>query len=237
MKRIGFLALVQMSQINTIRLKFLRKKTKIRMMINEVININIFLTVLHNMPDILQYFCPGIWCILLFSFLCSRKFNTKLTVGVGCIFSYLSISIISLFIKTDNVMFTSAISFLTLTVLSVLVSVAYYSHWGKRMLTKFFHRTQYKDIWHDILDLKKGSNLKVYFKNNSIGVVGHHVVHEENGNESWMAVCAPIKFDVNTDEAIDERHKDSENVIVTFKLKDVEHIEVFNSSNTIYKKH
>ena len=69
--------------------------------------------------------------------------------------------------------------------------------------------------------------MKIYFVNSKVGVIGHYVAHEENGNESWFAVSAPIKFNIETNESIDETNKDNENVVFTFRLNNVDYIEVF----------
>lgn len=94
-------------------------------------------------------------------------------------------------------------------------------------MVRLFHKTPHNDIWHDVLDFDRGSNLKIYFKDSGIGLIGHHKVHEENGDDSWFAISAPIKFDINTDEIIDDRNMNNENIIVTFKLRDVKQIVVF----------
>lgn len=146
---------------------------------------------------------------------------------LSCLFSYLSITLISLFKQIDNTLVLSGVSFMVLTVLVIIVSILYSAKWFKGVLVKLFHKTPHSDIWSDVLEFDKGSNLKVYFKNNDIGIIGHHVVHEEKGDDSWFAISAPIKFNIETEEAIDDSNKDKEDVIVTFRLSDVEHIEVF----------
>lgn len=194
---------------------------------NEVIVIAEFLLLLENIPMILQYFLPGYWAITLFSFLSSKKINKKVTLVLSCLFSYLSISLISLFRQINNTLTLSGISFILLSVLTIITSILYSSKWFKGILIKLFHKTPHSDIWHDVLDLNKGSNLKVYFKNSDIGLIGHHKVHEENGEDSWFAISAPMKFNVTTDTIVDDKNKDNENIVVTFRLIDVEHIEIF----------
>ncbi len=189
--------------------------------------INEFTLLLQNIPMVLQYFLPGYWAIILFSFLNSKKVDRKMILVLSCLFSYLSISLISLFRQIDNTLIMSGISFIVLTLSAIAVSVLYSAKWFKRILVKLFHKTPYNDIWHDVLDLDKGSNLKVYFKNNNIGLIGHHKVHEENGDASWFAISAPIKFNVETDSIVDDTNKDNENIVFTFRLIDVEHIEIF----------
>ena len=182
---------------------------------------------LQNIPTVLQYFLPGYWGVILFSFLNSKKIDRKMILVLSCLFSYLSITLISLFRQIDNALILSGVSFLSLTILSIIISILYSVKWFKKVLVKLFHKTPHSDIWRDILEFDKGTNLKVYFKENNIGIIGHHVVHEEKGNDSWFAVSAPIKFNVDTEKIIDDKNKDNEDVIVTFRLSDVEHIEVF----------
>lgn len=146
---------------------------------------------------------------------------------LSCLFSYLSITLISLFKQINNTLVLSGVSFIVLTALTIVVSILYSAKWFKKVLVKLFHKTPHSDIWRDILEFDKGSNLKVYFKGNNIGIIGHHVVHEEKGDDSWFAVSAPIKFNIQTEEIIDDGNKDNEDVIVTFRLSDVEHIEVY----------
>ena len=192
-----------------------------------MITITYFLSLLNNIPVVLQYFLPGYLAILLFSFLNSKNIDTKMTLILSCLLSYLSISLISLFKQVDNVLISSGVSFIMLSLLTVIFSIIYSQKWFKRILVKLFHKTPYDDIWHDVLDLDKGSNLKIYFKNSNIGLIGHHKVHEEKGENSWFAISAPIKFDVEKDTIIDDSKKDDEHIIITFRLVDVEHIEIF----------
>lgn len=194
---------------------------------NEVISIDGFLLIVQNIPTFLQYFLPGYWAIILFSFLNSKKIDRKMILVLSCLFSYLSITLISLFKQIENTIILSGVSFVMLTILTIAVSTLYSTKLFKKILVNLFHKTPHADIWRDVLDFENGSNLKVYFKNSDVGFIGHHLVHEERGDDSWFAISAPIKFDVKTNETIDASNKDNENNILTFRLNDVEHIEVF----------
>lgn len=186
-----------------------------------------FLLLIKEIPAVLQYFLPGYWAIILFSFLTSRKIAGKMILVLSCLFSYLSISLISVFHQTDNILVLSGISFILSTVISIIISILFSTKVLKRILVKWFHKTPHNDIWRDVLDFDKGSNLKIYFKDSDIGLIGHHKVHEENGDNSWFAISAPIKFDAKTDEIVDDRNQNNEDFIVTFKLNDVKQIEIF----------
>lgn len=193
----------------------------------KVITIDEFSLIVQNIPTVLQYFLPGYWAIMLFSFFNSKKTDAKTLFVLSCLFSYLSLTLISLFYQTESVLILSGISFALLTVLTILASIIYSTKWFRALLVRSFHKTPYSDIWRDTLDFDNGSNLRVYFKNSNIGIIGHHKVHEENGEASWFAVSAPIKFNTDTDETIDDKNMDNEDFVVTFRLCDVEHIEIF----------
>ena len=182
---------------------------------------------IQNIPSVLQYFLPGYWAIVLFNFLILKKINKKTVFILCCLLSYLSITIISLFYQSENVLIISGLSFALLTIMSVLASIIYSSKWFKKILVKLFHKTPHSDIWRDVLDLDNGSNLKIYFKNNDTGIIGHHVVHEENGDNSWFAVSAPIKFSAKNDTITNDDNQNNEDYVITFRLSDVERIEIF----------
>lgn len=130
--------------------------------------------------------------------------------------------------KFDNTLALSGVSFLFLTIISIIAALIHSSKWFKTAMVKLFHKTPNDDIWRDVLDLDNGSNLKVYLKGKDYYLIGHHKNHEENGDNSWFAISAYGKFDINTDEVIDNKYMDKENIIATFRLSDVEHIEIFN---------
>ena len=192
-----------------------------------MIHIEEFLLLLKNIPVVLQYFLPGYWGIILFAFFNSKKVDNKTALILSCLLSYISLALISLVYQIDNPLIQSGVSFIAITISAILISLLYSAKWFKTILVKHFHKTPNNDIWRDILNLEDGSNLKVYFKDSDIGLVGHHFVHEENGDNSWFAVSAPVKFNITTDEIIDATKQDDKNFIVTFSLSDLEHIEFF----------
>lgn len=97
-------------------------------------------------------------------------------------------------------------------------------------MLKYFHRTPNNDIWLDIFDLEKGSNLKVYLKNEDYFIVGQYRLHEEKGEDSWFALSgfSTHKKDSNQEIISFSTIEQKDKIFVTFRLRDVEHIEVFN---------
>ena len=194
----------------------------------EAINIENIEFILQNIPTVLQYWLPGYWAILLFSFCCSKKIDKKATLILSVVLSYLSMSVIQSVHQIDNIFVLSSISFALLTLISVIVAGIFSSKRFKKSLVTLFHKTPNDTIWRDIIDFKEGSNLKVYLKGKDYYLVGHYKNCEERGDASWFALSAFFTGDIKTGAVIDDKYKDNDNVLITFRLSDVDHIVIFN---------
>ena len=97
-------------------------------------------------------------------------------------------------------------------------------------MIKLFHKTVNDDIWRDVLDLEKGSNLKVYLKGKDYYIIGHHKNHEEKGGDSWLALSGFAKFDKESNIACknEPSHIKDDSAIVTLRFSDIDYIEIFN---------
>lgn len=192
------------------------------------------------MPLILQYIIPGYLSIKWFEFALSKKFNTKNSLMFSCIASYCLLAIVSLIrVKLfkslpDTAIINSAIAIiLGIIFVSIIVILSQWKHFRK-LTVKLFHKTLNDDIWRDVLDLEHGSNLKVYLKNQDYYIIGHHKNHEENGNDSWLALSSFGKYDKKTNNNYKNEPNFTENKeankyrIITVRFSDIEHIEIFN---------
>lgn len=79
------------------------------------------------------------------------------------------------------------------------------------------------------MDLKNGSNLRLYLKDKNYYIVGHLKYFEENGNDSWIALSAFSKRykDDKTLLENENNYSDNSNYIITVRLSDVEYIEIY----------
>lgn len=134
----------------------------------------------------------------------------------------------------DTPIMNSALSIVLGILFVSITAVLSQQTFFKNITVKLFHKTFNDDIWRDVLDLENGSNLKVYLKGKDYYIIGHHKSHEENGNDSWLALSAFAKYDKETNknyknepDYTDDDIKNEYNII-TVKFSDVEHIEVFN---------
>lgn len=165
---------------------------------------------------------------------------------MSCVLSYIYIALISLaarlfeqiIYKTCSVNFSfqfsplviSGLTIILGTILALCFAKLYTSSKFKRIMVKTFHKTPNDDIWRDVLDLDRGSNLKVYLKNQDYYIIGHHKNHEEKGNDSWLALSGFCKIDKQTNQNYKSEpsyiYKD--NIIITIRFSDIEHIEIFS---------
>lgn len=164
---------------------------------------------------------------------------------MSCVLSYIYMSLLTLIIRSIEIylfiryklqisigwhpLITSALAFILGTFFSLLFAKIYTCSTFKNVMVKLFHKTPNDDIWRDVLDLDNGSNLKVYLKNQDYYVIGHHKNHEEKDGESWLALSAFCKIDKTTNRIFgnEKSYLDKEDVIITIRFSDIEHIEIF----------
>ena len=155
---------------------------------------------------------------------------------LSCVYSYIFIALIGLFnawLKSpilENALAMSAIVIILCIITSCVFSLIVKSPKVKRSMLKVFHQTLNDDIWSDILNYEVGANLKVYLKDKDYFIIGQYRLNEEKGEDSWFVLSGYVKCDTKTNEVIPmANHLNNKNVFITFRLKDVDHIEVFNN--------
>lgn len=94
-------------------------------------------------------------------------------------------------------------------------------------MVKLFHKTPNNNIWRDVLDLRNGSNLKLYIREEDYYVMGHHRNIEEKGDDSWVVLTGFIKLNKSDDTEL-ESHKGDNKSMIAIRLADVEYAEIFN---------
>ena len=199
-----------------------------------MLEIEHLLILIDNAPKILQYFVPGIVFIMIMRVFCLKKFAANYTIVLSCVISYLFVSLIEttnrLTVNWDSLkepIVISGIAILLAIISSVVAALMLKSEWFKKFTLKFFHKTIYEDIWQDVFDFKKGTNLKLYMRDKDYYIMGHYRYNEEKGEESWMALSAPSTRDKDTNKIIGISYETKESVITTIRMCDIEKIEIF----------
>ena len=191
--------------------------------------------VLENIPLILQYFIPGYITLSLFSYFSSKKsMEPKLRLIAYVAISYLLMAVTEGLVEhfngsgivKDSVLMKSAFAIFIGIICSIIMAMIFHSKHFSNLLVKIFNKTPNDDIWMDIINFKKGSNLKIYEKGSDYYIVGHHFVNEEKGNESWFAITAYSKYS-KTGELLED-HSEDDNAILAVRLSDIDHMEIFN---------
>lgn len=157
---------------------------------------------LNNIPLLLQYFVPGIWCIILLKFTTGKKIKDTYVLALSCVISYLLLSFseiirscVDFSFLSDNVYCLSAISIILGTVIVIGISILLNFSWFRHITLFLFHKTHNESIWDDVLDYKNGSNLKILLKDKDYYVVGQYNYHE---TDKWMCVGGFGIFDAET---------------------------------------
>lgn len=193
--------------------------------------------IIENIPNLLQYYVPGYWTILIFRYLGSKKVSNSIMNIMSCVISYVFISVIALlrvlielpFSVPNTPIINSSIAIILGTFFAIIVALIFSCKWFSKLTVWLFHKTPNEDIWRDVLDLRNGSNLKIYIKDADYYVIGHHKNHEEKDGDSWLAVSAFAKFHKtsNTPYRNEPSYLNDKNVIYTIRFSDIEHIEIF----------
>lgn len=191
-----------------------------------------------SIPKILLYFIPGYLTLSIFSYLTTRKFQNNILFVLSCALSYTYLPILKIlrfYVSKykpvpNNLYIDIGIAIAIGIFLSLLFSWFYTSKIFSHILVKIFNKTPNDSIWKDIINLKKGTNLKVYITDSEYYVIGHFDTIEENGDLSWIAISGFAKYDVKTNEPYKEEPSFLNNVSCKYviRLSDVKHIELFS---------
>ena len=121
----------------------------------------------------------------------------------------------------------SGISIILGTLLAFFVSWIFCAKWFSQVMVKLFHKTPNDNIWRDVLDLRNGSNLKLYIREEDYYVMGHHRNIEEKGDDSWIVLTGFVKLNKSDNTEL-ESHKGDNKSMIAIRLADIEYAEIFN---------
>lgn len=188
-----------------------------------------------NLPLLLQYIVPGYLTIMATIFSLSKKVEKKNIMIFSCVISYVLISFISLirirYFKNipDNAIVNSGLAIILGFIFACIIAIISQRKWFKIITIKLFHKTLSNDIWRDIFDLEKGSNLKVFLKDKDYYLIGHLKNYEEKENDSWLALSAFAKFDKFTNKLCENEpvYLKNSSVYIAIRFSDIECIQIF----------
>ena len=159
-------------------------------------------------------------------------------VILSCTFSYLLISIVEFIFVTlkcsdqikNNLYLRSFIGITIGVSLSIIFSIFYHTKLFGKILKSISHKTQYESIWRDVINLKTGSNLKVYIKNENYYVYGSFKCIETKQVDPYISIDRYGKYDKITNELLEYEEfyfeDESYEHIYVIKMSNVDHIEI-----------
>lgn len=200
------------------------------------IRIDSLFALINSIPQLMQYFVSGYVFLVIFTNLTSVKAEEKIRFILSCIISYINVTLISvtneLFIHNrylEEPLIVSGLAIILSTITSITWAKLYSSRFFHDFMIRHFNKSQNEDIWRDIIDFDNGSLLKVYVKGYPYYIVGKYKSHEEKGDKSWFVLSGFSKLDRETNLNYKNEPDFSlrVDVLITIRLCEVEHIEIF----------
>jgi len=183
-------------------------------------------------PDILQYFVSGSIFVLIYRTVCSKKIEPFMHLVWSCVISFVWVSLIRTvnelwlrFCWLDSLWVVVSISIALSIIVSVALSMVLMSKWFRRLTVFCFGISPHSSVWRNVAN-GDSAYLKVYLKSKDFYWAGSLYSYEENGNESWICIHKPVKY--NNNNTMLYTQGDNENAYLAFNLKDVESVELFN---------
>ncbi len=186
--------------------------------------------VINNLDKVLIYYVPGFIFYTLFNFLHSKNIEIESNIPINCSISFLLVTL-SRYVLTKFDIPYNSIKLGTLSILlSFLLVFILFKCTTKNtklnsIMIKYFFKTL-RNIWDDTIDLKNGSNLKIFIKDEKYFIQG---VFRRYGND-WIVLDNFVKKNEADGEicynAIDYTQI-SEKVSIMIPFSEIQHIEVF----------
>lgn len=202
-----------------------------------MIKINELTAIINNIPNLLQYYVPGIIFIYIVKTGFSKKFSTWTINVAGCVISYvllcLSTLIRSKWDLLSNIKPIYANSILSI-VLALIVGFLLLHLITKQEFTEFmeqhFNMTLNDDIFYDVIDFKGGSKCKVTLKGKDFYIVGDmDYLGDKTDNDQQIVLRAHSKYKIGDDEEAIVSYDGDPHAKIVIRYSDIDMMEIFNS--------
>jgi len=175
----------------------------------------------------LEYFIPGFIFIRIFQLLTSRK-DSSYQIILSVVISFFIRAVCSIghnYICPD-IVFSLNMRVIILSGAAVVSSLILTFITERRFVNKILLNINYKsihdDIWHDIIDYKNGTTLRLIC--DDAEYIGRLSVHEEKGNNSWFV----LEDFIVKEKGISYRAQNMPySSRIAVNLKDVKRVELF----------
>ena len=178
------------------------------------------------MPLLLEFLVPGFVFMTMFNYFTSSKIEHSILWSVAI--SYIlkaSCSFLHEFFLVDIIFEWNerVVILVSLSVISAIILIRFYeSKWLHKIFTFINFKTQHDCIWNDVIDMKRGTTLKIICDDAIyIGILD---VFEEHGKDYWFVLSDYI---IQENEESYDSSKSNFPCKIAINLNDVKRIELY----------
>jgi hypothetical protein len=152
-------------------------------------------SILNVIPKIVVLILPGLVFIIVFNFICRRKYSDSWQSKFGIVvLSYLISLPFDYFDKLlgiNSTIIMLIISVIFSVIFAILWATIYSSDWfNNRFLRKYLkiNRTTRNQFFEDVFDYKNGMFVRIYLKDRPLVVWGVLISHSDSENERYFLI-------------------------------------------------
>lgn len=202
-----------------------------------MIKINELTAIINNIPNLLQYYVPGIIFIYIVKTGFSKKFSAWTINVAGCVISYVLLCFATLIrAKWDllsslkpiyaNSIFAIALALILGFLLLHLITKQEFT----QFMAEYFNMTLNDDIFYDVIDFKGGSKCKVTLKGKDFYIIGDmDYLGDKTDTDQQIVLRAYSQYKIGDDEDAIISYDGNPYAKIVIRYSDIDMMEIFNS--------
>ncbi|MCD7757663.1 MAG: hypothetical protein LUH45_05770 [Clostridiales bacterium] len=198
------------------------------------------LTIINNIPVMLEYFIPGLIFFAIIYALTPMRFKSDFVFCVASVVASVLIkgiiSLVDLLLPTDVNIPSSIYLLILVSIAAVLAFVTVRLYRCKKINTLVVNATAkslYKNLWEWVLDFDEASYVIFHLKSGDV-VEGYVCAIEENGDASWVEL---FDYEYNRNDIIIDNPANNEKTgyesRLLMRMSDVAYAVVVNKSEVV----
>lgn len=193
--------------------------------------------IINNIPNLLQYYVPGVIFIYIVKTGFSKKLSTWALNVSGCVISYVFLCIstlirvkLSLLQSINQVYANSILSICLALVLGFVVLYLITKQSFTEFMEQYFNMTLNDDIFYDVIDFKGGSKCKITLKDKDFYIIGDmDYLGDRINNDQQIVLRAYSQYKIGNDDDAFISYDGDPYAKIVIRYSDIDMIEIFNS--------
>lgn len=198
---------------------------------------------IYTMPDLINLFLSGFIFIVMYNWLNHKEMNISLITIWSLFISILvksTCTILHTFIFV-NVEFSDSAKIIVYSFIGLSLAMAITWLRNTKLLRIFLYKVNNKsindNIFDDVIDYDKRTNMMVYLKNTPLLYVGRFLYREEKGIDSYICLIDYACLSTKDGQVIFDPDKSDMLSTVVINLKDVERIQLqYEKDSAVWKR-